>query len=184
MTGIRPRPAKSYAELNREWDRLAKERHRQIASGEDLSFEHVIVPTIWRLFEGTDRAVVLDIGSGTGDFTLQLAGVARKVIAIEPSRISMALARGVCRTARNVRFVEAPLEEASSSVDKGSATAAVAVMTLMTVPDVRGFAKFCSRLEHALSLRSLILGSGPDIGDTNRNLGFDTRWRHSWKLHL
>lgn len=118
MTGIRPRPAKSYDELNLEWDRLAEERHRQIASGEDLSFDHVVVPTIWSFFEGTDRAVVLDIGSGTGNFTLQLAEVARSVIAIEPSRISMALARRVCRTARNVRFVEASLEEASHSLDK------------------------------------------------------------------
>lgn len=66
---IRATPAKSHADLAREWDQLAEERHRQIASGEDLSFEYVIVPTTWRLFEGADRAVVLDIGSGTGDFT-------------------------------------------------------------------------------------------------------------------
>jgi SAM-dependent methyltransferase len=146
MTGITSRPAKSYSELNREWDRLAKERHRQIASGEDLSFEHVVVPTIWHLFEGSDRAVVLDIGSGTGDFTARLARVARRVIAVEPSQVSMALARGVCSTAQNVRFVEASLEEATSSLDEGSVTAAVAVMTLMTVPDLRGFAKSLATL--------------------------------------
>jgi SAM-dependent methyltransferase len=146
MTGITPRPAKSYAELIREWDQLAKERHRQIASGEDLSFEHVVVPTIWQLLGGSDRAVVLDIGSGTGDFTRRLARVARRVIAIEPSRNSMALAREVCRSAHNVRFVEASLEQATSSLDKASATAAVAVMTLMTVPDLRGFAKSLATL--------------------------------------
>ncbi len=69
MTDIRPCPPKTHAELAREWDQLAEERHRQIASGEDLSFDHIVVPTIWRLFEGADRTVVLDIGSGTGDFT-------------------------------------------------------------------------------------------------------------------
>ena len=65
MMHIRPCPPKSLGELTREWDELAEERHRQIASGEDLSFEHIVVPTTWSLFEGADRTVVLDIGSGT-----------------------------------------------------------------------------------------------------------------------
>ncbi len=149
MTGLRPCPAKSHAELAREWDRLAEERHRQIASGEDLSFEHVVVPTTWRLFEGADRAVVLDIGSGTGEFTLRLAQVAGRVIAVDPSRASVALARRVCHPAQNVRFVEASLEEAASSPDEGPVTAAVAVMTLMTAPDLRGFAKALAALLQA-----------------------------------
>src|SRR5437764_8157270 len=146
MSGIRPCPPKNHAELSREWDRLAKERHRQIASGEDLSFEHVVVPTIWHLFGDGDRTAVLDVGSGTGDFTLQLAQIARTVKAIEPSRISMSLAREVCRTAQNIEFIEESLEESTSSLGKASATAAVAVMTLMTVPDLRGFAKSLATL--------------------------------------
>lgn len=149
MTGIRPCPAKSHADLAREWDQLAEERHRQIASGEDLSFEHVIVPMTWQLFEGADRGVVLDIGSGTGDFTARLARVAGKVIAVEPSRANVALARRVCQATQNVRFVEASLEEAASSLDEGPVTAAVAVMTLMTAPDLRGFAKALSALLQA-----------------------------------
>ena len=146
MTRIRPCVPKSHAELTREWDQLAEERHRQIASGEDLSFDHVVLPTTWRLFEGADHAVVLDIGSGTGEFTARLAQVAGRVIAVEPSRASTALARQVCEPARNVRFVEAPLEDAASSLDEGPVTAAVAVMTLMTAPDLRGFAKALAAL--------------------------------------
>ncbi len=146
MMRIRPCPAKSHADLAREWDQLAEERHRQIESGEDLSFDHVVVPTTWRLFEGADRAVVLDIGSGTGDFTAQLAQVAGRVIAVDPSRASIMLARRVCRAIQNVRFVEASLEEAASCLDEGPVTAAVAVMTLMTAPDVRGFAKALAAL--------------------------------------
>lgn len=146
MTGIRPCPAKSHTDLTREWDHLAEERHRQITSGEDLSFEYVVLPTTWRLFEGLDRSVVLDIGSGTGDFTARLARVAGRVIAVEPSRASMAIARRVCQPAENVRFVEASLEGAVSSVGEGSVTAAVAVMTLMTAPDLREFAKTLAAL--------------------------------------
>jgi SAM-dependent methyltransferase len=152
MTGIRPCPVKSHADLAREWDQLAEERHRQIASGEDLSFEHVVVPTTWRLFEGADRAVVLDIGSGTGDFTARLAQVAGKVIAIEPSRASVALARRVCHATQNVRFVEASLEEAATSLDEDPVTAAVAVMTLMTAPALRAFARALSAVLRARTL--------------------------------
>jgi SAM-dependent methyltransferase len=143
---MRPCPAKSHVDLTCEWDQLAEERHRQIASGEDLSFDHVVVPTTWRLLVGSDLTLVLDIGSGTGDFTVQLAQRSGKVIAVEPSSLSMALARRVCHGALNVRYVEAPLEEAASFLDEGPFTAAVAVMTLMTAPDLRGFAKALAAL--------------------------------------
>lgn len=146
MIGARLCAAKSLAELAEEWDRLAAERHRQIASGEDLSFEHVVVPTVWRLLEGVNCSVVLDVGSGTGEFTARLAEVAGSVIAVEPSRASMAWARKVCKPLRNIRFVEASLEEAAGCIEEGSATAAVAVMTLMTAPDLRGFAKALATL--------------------------------------
>lgn len=141
MTAIRRCSVKTHAELVREWDRLAEERHRQIASGDDLSFHHVVVPTTWRLLEGADRTLVLDIGSGTGEFTLQLARSSGTVIAVEPSKTSVALAREVCHGATNVRFVETSLEEAGGLLGEEGATTAVAVMTLMTAPDLRGLAK-------------------------------------------
>jgi len=138
--------AKSQSDLTLEWDKLAEERHRQIASGEDLSFEHVLVPTMLRLFESADPALVLDIGSGTGDFTAQLARVATRVIGVEPSRASVVVASATCLAVRNVRFIEAPLEEAASMLRGESATAAVACMTLMTTPDLGGFAKALASL--------------------------------------
>ncbi len=141
MKGITPRFPKSQTELALEWDDLAEERHRQISSGDDISFEHVVVPTIWRLLKGADWSVVLDIGSGTGDFTARMARSAGMVIAVEPSRASMALARTVCQPAQNVRFVELSIEEAVEGIEGGQVTAAVAVMTLMTAPDLRGVAR-------------------------------------------
>lgn len=143
---IRPCSVKTHDDLAREWDELAEERHRQIACSEDLSFHHVVVPTTQRLFEGADRSVVLDIGSGTGDFTVQLAQSAGKVIAVEPSRTSLMLARRVCRDVQNIRYVDASLEDAAGVLDDGPATAAVAVMTLMTTPGLREFAKALAAL--------------------------------------
>ena len=68
------------------------------------------------------------------------------MIAVEPSPASTALARKVCQTIHNVRFVEGCLEEAASSIGEQLITAAVAVMTLMTAPDLRGFAKALASL--------------------------------------
>jgi SAM-dependent methyltransferase len=141
MIAIQPCAVKTHADLVREWDRLAEERHRQIASGDDLSFHQVVAPTTWRLLDGADRSLVLDIGSGTGEFTLQLARRSGMVVAVEPSQASMALARRVCHGVANVRYVETPLEEAAGLLGEEGATTAVALMTLMTAPDLRGVAK-------------------------------------------
>jgi SAM-dependent methyltransferase len=146
VRGIVRSAAKNHSDLAREWDQLAEERHRQIASGADLSFEHVLVPAMRRLFEEADPSLVLDIGSGTGDFTSRLAQIATRVIGIEPSHVSVDVARLTCQAAHNVRFVEAPLEEAASMLQREPATAAVANMTLMTTPDLRGFAKALASL--------------------------------------
>jgi len=146
MTDVRPCAPKKHADLASEWDRLAEERHRQIASGDDLSFEHILIPTTLALLDGADTALVLDVGSGTGDFTARLARVARRVIGVEPSRASVEVARAVCLEARNVRFVQAPLEEAVGILRGEPATAGVAVMTLMTTPDLRAFVKALAAL--------------------------------------
>lgn len=136
-----PCPAKKQSELSLEWDQLAQERHRQIVSGEDLSFQHVLVPTMLSLFEYADSETVLDIGSGTGDFTARLARVASTVIGVEPSHGSVEVARTTCRELRNVRFIEGSLEQSESELRRESVTAAAACMTLTAVPDLVGFAK-------------------------------------------
>jgi 2-polyprenyl-3-methyl-5-hydroxy-6-metoxy-1,4-benzoquinol methylase len=100
MSDIRPCTPKTVAELSSEWDALAAERHRQIASGEDLSFLHVVAPTVRKALDGADRTLVLDIGAGTGDFTFQLAQISAGVIAVEPSAASVNLARQVCKRRR------------------------------------------------------------------------------------
>lgn len=140
MRGIKPCAPKTHKELVFEWDQLATERHRQISSGEDLSFEYVSIPTTFHLVEGADMTCVLDIGSGTGNFTARLAQVAARVIAVEPSRASMEIARRIRPENRDVSFVETTLEEAATTLREERPTAAVAVMTLMTTPDLTAFA--------------------------------------------
>jgi SAM-dependent methyltransferase len=106
----------------------------------------VVVPTVRRLFEGSDCTAILDIGSGTGDFAIQLVQMAGKVIAVEPSQASMTVPQRVCQRVQNVRYGEASLEGAANTFHEGPATSAAAVMTLMTAPDLRGLAKVLAAL--------------------------------------
>jgi SAM-dependent methyltransferase len=140
MKGIAACPDKSAEQMTREWDRMAEERHRQLLSDEDVSFHHVVAPTALRLLEGADTAVTLDIGSGTGHFTVSLARIAKRVIGIEPSVRSVAVAKDLCREARNVQFVEGYLENSLAQIAEMEPTSAAAVMTLMSVVNLSRFA--------------------------------------------
>jgi SAM-dependent methyltransferase len=139
MRGIAACPEKSVEEMTREWDRLAEERHHQIASGEDLSFRHVVAPSALRLLEGANTSVVLDVGCGTGHFTVELASIAKRVIAIDPSGASIDVAKEVCREPQNVRFIEGYFENSVTQLVEMRPTCAVAVMTLMSVADLPSF---------------------------------------------
>lgn len=146
MTRLRPCVVKDHAKLASEWDHLVCERHRQIASGVDLSYQHVIVPTAMQLLDGCPLENVLEIGCGSGDFTLQIARKAEQVIAVDPSRVSIALARRVCSDCRNLSFLENSLEGAAEHIEGSTISVAVAVMTLMTTPDLRAFARALSSI--------------------------------------
>jgi SAM-dependent methyltransferase len=145
MNEVKPCGVKDHAQLSAEWDQLAQERHRQIVSGEDISYEHVILPTMFNLLAGTDMTCVIDIGAGTGNFANHLTRIATNVIAIEPSASSIAVARAFCRDIPNVRFIQSPVEEVGNTLDR-QATVAVSVMTLMTAPNLQAFARAVSSL--------------------------------------
>lgn len=136
MNSVRQSFPKSHSELAVEWDRVAAERDRQLGSGQDLSFEHILVPAALELLQSADRTVVLEIGSGTGHFTRRLADVAQRVVGVEPSPVSVNLAESNCRDRANVCFIEASIEEAAGRLRNECVTAAVANMSLMTAPDL------------------------------------------------
>ncbi len=140
MNDIKPSVPKGQKDLSAEWDLLAEERHRQIVSGEDLSFEYILVPMTFHLLENADAELVIDIGSGTGDITARLSRIAKRVIGIEPSRRSVSVAKTTCVDLPNVQFIEGSLEQIANLLRDEPITAAVACMTLMTAPQLEGFA--------------------------------------------
>jgi SAM-dependent methyltransferase len=139
MKGIKRCASKTHADLVREWDRLAEERYIQLTTGKDLSFRYVVVPTALRLFQESDRSVVVEIGCGTGVFTRMLAGLSGSVLALDPSQASIAIAKNVCKDLQNVHFFSTSIECAALSAT-APVTSAIALMTLMTTPNLEAFA--------------------------------------------
>jgi|SRR5471030_367111 len=139
MSNVQLQQLKNDAELSAEWDTLAQTRHEQLAAGIDLSFNYVIAPAALRLLDGADLRHVFDIGSGTGHFSCLLSPLAETVVGIDPSAASIHIAETLCADLPNVRFRQCRMEAAHRYFSARSATAAVAVMVLMTVPKLDAF---------------------------------------------
>lgn len=137
-------PPKTHVELVGDWNRLAVERNRQIASGEDISFHHVVVPTALALLGGCNTSTIVEIGSGTGQFTKRLAALGGHIFAVEPSEVSLRLAKDNCSANMNVSFFECPIECAMEELRNKNVTSAIAVMTLMTAPNLHAVARSLS----------------------------------------
>lgn len=145
LTGPRVVAAKTPRQLAREWDRIAHVRHRQIAEGRDLTFRHVLRPTIFELIKQTDATRVLDAGCGTGFLSHLLADVSTEVVGIDSSRRCIEIAQAEYGRTKNVSFQKRSLERFSREGHKPF-TLAIANMVLMTVPNLREFVTAIQRV--------------------------------------
>ena len=125
---------------------MAVERNRQIVSGDDISFHHVVVPTALSLLGGCNTSTIVEIGSGTGQFTERLATLCGHILAVEPSEVSLRLAKENCSSNNNVTFFECPIECATDQLVNFNVTSAIAIMTLMTAPDLLAVARSLSAI--------------------------------------
>lgn len=127
--------SKSQKQLAAEWDALAERRHEQISSGKDLSFAHVVVPTILSLCRLNSQNEVVDIGCGTGFLTREISGFVKSVVAVDSSSQSIAIAKRHCSGISNVSFIDSDFSSYVRTTQK-KFDLAVANMTLMTVLDL------------------------------------------------
>lgn len=142
----RPAIGKSSTDIAREWDEIARVRYRQIVSGQDLSFNNVLLPTIRTLLEGINLESVLDVGCGTGQLTRELAAMSGKLVAVDSSARSIEIARRVCFSSGNVSFHFSSVEEYARHWSGSRFTTAVANMTLMTCLDLESFVEAVARV--------------------------------------
>jgi SAM-dependent methyltransferase len=124
---------KTQSEIAHEWDRIATYRSEQIRTGKDISYEHVLVPSILDLIEGCDHSAVLDVGCGCGFLTARLAESSQQVTGIDISSRSIQLAKTNCYQSDNIKFIEGAIEEYSLENIGNPYSLAVANMSLMAM---------------------------------------------------
>lgn len=124
---------KTQAEIAHEWDRIAVYRSDQIRSGKDISYEHVLIPSVLDVIEACDRSKVLDVGCGCGFLTTRLAESAQQVTGIDISSKSIQLAKTNCRESNNIDFTEGAIEDFRLEYVGNPFSLAVANMSLMAM---------------------------------------------------
>jgi SAM-dependent methyltransferase len=98
--------------IKEEWNTFSPTRHEQLITGLDLSFDHVLVPIIFRLLNTINsNDSIIDVGCGTGVLSRILSNKYNHVIGIDPSVKSIQIARNYCLEKHNITFEESFIED-------------------------------------------------------------------------
>lgn len=103
-------------EVYAEWDALAPIRLKQILSGKDVTYNHVLSPLIHELVSKSPKGPILDLGCGVGVMTDELAKYNSDVTGVDPSKISISLAKSMFFG--NVKFETRSAEEYAQHTKK------------------------------------------------------------------
>lgn len=71
---------------NTEWELNAELRYRQLMSGEDITYSNIFLPFWVQNFKENNYRNVIEIGSGPGVLTKELAEYTNKLVSIEPDK--------------------------------------------------------------------------------------------------
>jgi len=117
-----------------EWDAIATTREDQISSGKDHSATNVLAPAILEQIDQIES--IIDIGCGTGWLTTQLASKASSVVGVDPSSVSIAIAKRQHSSIR-ISYVAETIEQHARGANRYDL--AVSNMTLSAAPDLERF---------------------------------------------
>jgi 2-polyprenyl-3-methyl-5-hydroxy-6-metoxy-1,4-benzoquinol methylase len=140
--------SRSSDRLAAEWDQLASHREELIASGRDLSYHHVLLPSLTELLGSLAAGGrVLDAGCSTGMFLSQLADEHSEVdfLGIDPSANSIGIARARRPDLANCDFRVMTVEQLAAS-SRGEFTAIIANMLLQNVASFGDVMAACASL--------------------------------------
>ena len=101
---------KRHSTLAKEWDSIAQTRSNQIESGQDISHSKVLLPTMVQLSSGLNFKRVLDAGCGTGSLTRLVARKAQRIVGVDMSSKSIALALRLSNGLGNVEYEAQTIE--------------------------------------------------------------------------
>jgi ubiquinone/menaquinone biosynthesis C-methylase UbiE len=140
----RPIKGKTTIRIAAEWDALAETRLNQIRSGVDRSFDLILKPAILQeVGQATSRSL-LDVGCGSGSLSSALAARVRRLVGIDPSKVSIDLARRY-HLSHNATYFEASVEEWAAQQPQ-QYDFVVANMVLMDVADLSAALAAMSKL--------------------------------------
>lgn len=121
-----------------QWDRVAKERDRQLRSKVDKSFEHVLMPTILDLLGDRSIDSLLDAGCGTGVLSEILSDKAKEVVGVDLSDESINIALASNNKSDNISYFADSLESFAVR-HSGKFSAVVSNMVIQDCRDLEGF---------------------------------------------
>ena len=143
---VKPAAGKSLDDIGKEWDQIAHLRHKQIASGKDLSSKYILAPAVQELLQGCNLKRVLDLGCGTGELTRELAKVSTAIAGVDLSSLSIDIAQETCAEATNISFHRGSVEVFASQWAGPRFTTVVANMTLMDCLNLDSFVEAAAKL--------------------------------------
>lgn len=154
------------------WDRIAPLRARDLDSGNDPSFERVILPTFRALLAKRRVNSLLDIGCGVGRLTRRLSSLSRgPVTAIDPSPVSTQIAQEHLRGDDRYRVHNMSIEQ-YTSLGFGGHDAAISSMVMQDVVDLPSFLESC---------RGAISSQGSLFGCITHPYFWPTYWHYDSK---
>lgn len=140
--------SQSYEQVKNQWNSIAQARDSQLRSGRDISFTHVLLPTIMRMVCGEDLSLVLDVGCGSGVLTENVARYASIINAIDMAENNINIAILSPQKHENTRYIAESIEQHSVH-GRNKYSLIYANMVLQDVPCLDNLAHSISKVSRA-----------------------------------
>jgi SAM-dependent methyltransferase len=145
---VREAPHKTLREIASEWDEVAARRDSQIRRGRDVSYTKVLVPEVLKLALSADWSLVLDVGCGTGTLAELLGRTATRVVGVDISRRSIAIAQRSTLRGPNTKYVATSIERFGEGYRGPRFTLIIANMMVQTAPNLQSVIHAIANLLH------------------------------------